>query len=303
MARLSVSVQWVLGAALGGSLLLGACDGGDGDDSSMGGTGGTSTSTGGTGTSTGGATTTGGTSNTGGSGTVGECDGLGTSGGEIALIDDLEHEDSAEIIEQDGRKGSWFASNDGTVGSTQTPPGATAYPTADVGVDDSFGFASAGSGFETWGANFGITLNAQGTKGCGFDASSFDGFEFWAISGDGEEHEIVVKFPVLGIIPVARGGNCEGEGCDDAHGVTLGDANDGQPTVGATWQKFTILWEDLHQDEGWTHDNKFDFDPADLAQITWGVTAAVGAYDVVIDDVAFIGGDGNGAGGEGGGGS
>jgi hypothetical protein len=167
-----------------------------------------------------------------------------------------------------------------------------AFPTADAGrggTDDG-AFVTTASGYEDWGANFGITLNAVGMYGCAHDASSYTGVSFWAKTGDDSEQTINVAFPMIEVIPTARGGSCSGTGCDDAHRKAV--------TITGEWVQYTVLFSEVQQDINWNHDNKYDFNPATLAQITWAVPGTIGAYDLVIDDVMFSGGS-NGGGGEG----
>jgi hypothetical protein len=158
--------------------------------------------------------TGGGNAGTGGSAVVSACDGLSKVGGTVPLIDDFEHTDTASIEEVDNRLGSWFVANDGTPGADQTPVG-DAVPTADAGHTGA-GFATSATGYETWGALFGVSLNDNAGSGCAYDVSSFDGISFWG-KANGEDQDIRVGVPIPAIIPVSRGGTCQGEGCDDTH--------------------------------------------------------------------------------------
>ena len=133
-------------------------------------------------------------------------------------------------------------------------------------------------------------LTYFGTK---YLASAFDGISFWAKTGPGgpAEQDIRVAVPIPLIIPTARGGSCVGDDCDDAHLTVV--------TVTDEWQQFDIEWSDLRQT--WAMVNVYDFDSANISQITFGVQAPAagpGAYDIIIDDVRFLGEGMIGAGGD-----
>ena len=221
--------------------------------------------------------------------TTSVCDGVTMVGGTVALIDDMEHPDEKAIPEVDGRSGHWFTSNDGTLGAMMTPSGENPYPTMGVGYTG-YGFQASGSGFEGWGANFGLNLNEGGGRSCGYDASAFDGIEFWAKTGDDSTQSLSVAIAIAAVIPEDKGGTCIGEGCTDAHSKEI--------TVTGTWTKFEVRWDtnpvDLSQNDGWVHDNKFDFDPASISQISFNVPGNADApvsFDFIIDDLSFIGGN------------
>ena len=294
MARLSFRVSALAAFTLLG-VIASACGGGDDSNGDGDSAGSGSTSGSGSGATvimgTGGQTIvmnsggsgagvgTGGGVATGGSGAVSSvCDGLSKVGGTERLIDDFEHTDSASIAEVDNRVGSWFVANDGTPGADQTPAG-DALPTAGVGHTGA-GFASTAVGYETWGVLFGVSLNDNAGTGCAYDVSSYTGISFWG-KANGASQDIRVAVPIPAIIPSSRGGTCQGEGCDDAHVATV--------TFTTEWQLFEIPWADFKQNTTWAHQNKYDFDSANIAQITFGVTQIPGSYDVVIDDLMFTG--------------
>jgi hypothetical protein len=120
------------------------------------------------------------------------------------------------------------------------------------------------------------------------------------VSGDGETYTIDFAVPLLLTIPATRGGTCAGDGCGDVHSVSI--------TVGPEWKcDYDIEWSQLSQNRALEHNNKYSFDPANIAQIIW--TSWAGDYDVIVDDVRFLGqqaamggapGSGSGSGGAGG---
>lgn len=238
----------------------------------------------------------GGVGGTGNSGTGGGprgsvCEGPRIRGGAELLIDDLEHAGDSAIPEVDRRVGAWFVAADLVSGAAQTPQADAVYPTEGVGRDGSHGFASTLSGFSgrtsedsgvAWGPQFGLTLNEDDGNLCAYDASAFDGVTFCAASGDGKTHTLDFAVPMLFTIPKSRGGTCSGEGCGDGHSMTI--------TIGAEWRcDYDIEWAQLSQNRTLEHNNKYPFDPANIAQIIW--TSWAGDHDVIVDDVRFLGGE------------
>jgi hypothetical protein len=287
MAKPSLSMRVLLGCLLYGILApacgskgVGLLSQGDGDgDLNNPGTGGF--------VSTGGLPGTGGNSSSGGtSGSA--CEGLTAPGGEDPLIDDFEHVGSSSLPMVGNRRGTWFIANDGTFMGQQAPQNGQ--PTPNVGRTGA-GFASTASGFQDWGALFGVSLNDVGGNACGYNASHFTGISFWARTGDGSSKSIRVGLPIPAIIPRSRGGTCSGVGCDDNHFKVV--------LVGGEWELVTIEWADLQQNSAWVHDNKYAFDPTNIAQITFGVDGTTQSYNLIIDDLMFTGGDTN-VGGQGG---
>lgn len=247
-------------------------------------------------------------SDTGGVGNLGtgggtqsrDCNGPSVRGGEDPLIDDLEHARESEILELDRRVGSWFIAEEFLSGAAQTPEVGEVFPTASVGRDGTHGFASTLSGFSGrsvedsgigWGPQFGLTLNQRDGRVCAYDASAFDGVTFCARSGDEATYELQFAVPMLVLIPTTRGGTCAGSGCGDVHFRSV--------TIGPEWKcDYDVMWTDLSQNRNLEHNNKYAFDPSVIAQISW--TSWAGDYDVVIDDVRFLGGTSTSAGGAGG---
>jgi len=237
---------------------------------------------------------------TGGGAPVRDCDGPAVRGGMEPLIDDLEHSGESAILALDRRVGSWFTAEEFLSGAAQTPSADEIFPTADSGRDGSFGFSSTLSGFSGrsiedsgigWGPQFGFTLNHREGRICPYDASAFDGITFCARSGDGGTYELQFGVPMLVVIPTTRGGTCAGDGCGDVHFRTI--------EIGPEWKcDYDILWTDLSQNRSLEHDNKYPFDASVIAQVSW--TSWAGDYDVIVDDVRFLGGPSPSSGGAGG---
>lgn len=253
---------------------------GDGDgDNVISGTGGAGSGTGGAGNPTGGAATT------------DACDGQTVVGGCDPLIDDFNEETPDSAIPMvDGRVGSWFVSNDGTQGAVQTPAKMAEVPTAGEGEDGSGAFVTTATGFDSWGANFGLSLNDDAGSGCAYDASAFDGIQF-DIYSPTDAQTIKVGVPVPAVIPVTRpGGACAaGPDCDNTHHKLV--------TLSMGWQHVEITWAELAQDPNWGL--AVEFSSANIAQITFASNGK-NPYDVKLDNVAFLGGGSAGGGGEGG---
>lgn len=238
-----------------------------------------------------------GSSGTGGGHQGSVCDGPRLRGGTDMLIDDLEHEGDSAIPEVDKRAGEWFVAHDLVSGAAQSPEAGAIYPTESVGTDGSYALRSTLSGFSGrssedsgigWGPQFGLTLNEEDGNLCAYDASAFRGVTFCAASGDGETYTLDFAVPMLLTIPASRGGTCSGEGCGDVHSTSI--------EIGPEWKcDYDIEWAQLSQNGKLEHNNKYAFDPSNIAQIIW--TSWAGDYDVIVDDVRFLAGE-TGSGGE-----
>jgi hypothetical protein len=95
------------------------------------------------------------------------------------LIDDFEDGDDL-IFEQQGRKGTWFISNDGT--GPQTPEaGAQVLPSTFMLVrsGSTRGLHTSGGPFATWGTIVGTPLASMGNEPAPYDLSGYQGIRLW----------------------------------------------------------------------------------------------------------------------------
>jgi len=192
------------------------------------------------------------------------------------LIDDLEDGDDS-IPEVDGRMGSWYTYNDGSVGGQQTPASNVTFaPTAGGPAGSSWASRTEGSGFSVWGAGMGFDLNNDGVSKGVYDLSAHDGITFQAKGNTGVRISIAVE----AVVHVDYGGTCvpgpnPGQECDDAHGMPFSFTN--------SWQQYTLPFAQALQ-EGWGQSAPFD--PTTAMSVLFD-TAEGETFDIWIDDVRF----------------
>jgi hypothetical protein len=205
----------------------------------------------------------------------------------IDVIDDFEANIAGMLLPMTGgRQGNWYGYDDMTAGSTHTTrneliPGAR-------GMLSSRAIHTFGSGLATWGGGVGADLNhGSGPKGT-YDASFLEddgvtmtpyvGITFWARS-DTAPQAITVALPDGDTD--AAGGICNqtGGACDH-HWL-------GSVSVGADWQRFTVLFSELQLEPG-TLPQPGPFDPTRLVSVQFRVPQDGAAFDYWIDDVAFV---------------
>ena len=194
-------------------------------------------------------------------------------------LDDLEDCDAA-ILPADGRSGAWYRYLD-TFGSTLIPAmftpemgGSPVSPRCAVHVRRmiisdpgmmKYGFAGVGFVF-------------SGTQP--FDSSGYDGISFWA-KGTGQMRA-AVALPAT--TDAMFGGACM-TGCGDTFGLTV--------ELTPQWKRYELRWSELAQ-AGWG--TAATFDERQMTGVDFGFGASP-AFDVWIDDVAYLtpggyGGDG-----------
>jgi hypothetical protein len=149
---------------------------------------------------------TGGVSGTGGATTCQPTRATGSN----PLIDNMADGDNA-IIPQDGRAGGWYSygDNTGTITLVSSNPGQ---------------MCAVGSGFTSWGAGMGVSLNADATKSCTYDASVYSGIRF-TIQGSITNGMVRLGVQTADISTPASGGTCVStsttNNCDDVYGADL----------------------------------------------------------------------------------
>jgi hypothetical protein len=197
------------------------------------------------------------------------CPELVIARGNEPLIEDFEQNDS-RVLTLDGRSGGWMTYDDGT--GKQSPPGHSAlFPTRIPGGRDKsrYGLHVFGGKFTLWGVTLGAEL---ADAGC-YDASAYAGVEFWA-KGPGK---VRVGLQMIDVQEVKYGGLCTKD-CYNTHRAIV--------TLGKTFERHTVRWEDLRQ--LFRAGPPVAFDPRRVRFIEFGVAPEDTPFDLWIDDVSFL---------------
>ena len=245
--------------------------------------------TGKAGAGNGGSSATGGVtaggSNTGGAGGMvnnpGQCK-LASGNGTDTLIDDLEDGDS-KLPMLAGREGAWYVSNDATAGGKQMPvPSMNMPPFPERpgaprnGAMSMFAMHTSGSGFESWGANMGLTLLQPpfGTA-CPYDVSRHTGVRFF-IRSDIMASTVRFAIPTQETHAPAQGGTCP-QRCGDHYGVSISP-------VPVTWTQMEVKFADMKQQN---FGIATMFYPAHVLNVEFAVTHSVD-FNFWVDQVEFF---------------
>jgi hypothetical protein len=210
------------------------------------------------------------------------CISLGTvADGSDGLVDDLEDGDDLTRF-ADHRAGAWWtAAGDGC--EVVPTPGFAALPAPPSGSNVSL-YAMQVSGANcspsTWGLNTGLGLNIVDRYACAYDASVYDGVQFWAM---GLGVQLLTQVATRQTLPELYGGDgsCDGftgttTGCWDNFGVTFG--------LSGQWALYAYSWDDLMQ-AGWG--TRVPFDVTQTAELIFQVPATTSTTTFAIDDVRF----------------
>jgi hypothetical protein len=198
--------------------------------------------------------------------------------GSPGLIDDLDDGDMW-IPLNDGRRGDWIVSADGT--GTQTP---TAAP---VECDESYLFTPQdgqacvrGGGFTSWGVYLILDLNWADCRSCPYDASAYHGVRF-TLRGTVTAARMVFAITIAETVPTEYGGTCTTD-CYNHYHIPL--------TPTAEPQTITVQFSELSQAAGWGM--VVPWNPREMLALTWGVVDDSGSgsasFDFCVDDVEFI---------------
>ncbi len=185
------------------------------------------------------------------------------------LIDDFEDLDD-EILENDGRKGAWLVTNDGT--GTQDPgENESQLPVLLMPARGASrrGLHTTGNGFTDWGASVLANLNQVGNQAALYDASRYAGVRFWACSGDGLEHE-------------ARLALSSRE--TSTYCFTCGDHFGSDFSYSGQWREVFLPFADMEQD-GWGQVRPA-LKPAELIAVQFLFIDGL-EFDLVVDDIGF----------------
>jgi hypothetical protein len=174
--------------------------------------------------------------------------------------------DDGHIAPNDGRQGVWYTFNDGL--GTQTPLALSTSCTPPLPIGGQM--CTSGSGFTSWGAGLGLTLDSAQNCSAGlYDASAYTGVSFTA-SGTVQSGYFRFAIPTAATEIPGLGGTCPSTAkCSDYYGVDL--------TPTATPQTFTYYFSNLRQ-EGWG--SPVAWNPAQMLTLEWTVKVE---YDVLGD--------------------
>jgi endoglucanase len=188
--------------------------------------------------------------------------------GEQAQIDDFEDGDT-QTLKRDGRGGYFYGMLDAH-GSSVTPqpfkPSAPGRAGSKYAARMSGQLAPGAPGVYPY-AGFGFGLSEHGT----YDATRYQGVSFWA-KGPGK-----IRLEVPDAYTSPAGGWCSDCYNDFGREIALTDQ----------WQQYTVLWEWLLQKPNWG-DRKPQITPARLVALEWEFSSHDRAFDIQVDDVAFV---------------
>jgi len=187
--------------------------------------------------------------------------------GDAPLIDDWELEDSA-ILRADGRSGAWLTFDDGT--SKQSVASSSQLePSRITGGRSRHGLHLSGGHFTEWGVTFGTDL----ATGACYDASAYDGVEFWAKG----PAALYLGVQVIDVQSPKFGGFCSGDGCYNSHRKRV--------NLSASWQRYSVRWDELAQ----LHPGgRLSLDTKRLRFLEFTILPEDTPFDVWVDEVSFI---------------
>ncbi len=204
----------------------------------------------------------------------------------LVLIDDMEAVGvPVGSLDGPGLAGSWFDFDDGTAGGVLVPPAGSVSSMIISVIPGGRGTAvhaahiTANSGFTSYGAGMGFSLNASPTTPHPYDASAYQGFTFWA-RALGDAATTIVRFNVLdkNTTLVSGGGVCDGGTCNAYYGFTL--------TLTNAWQSFTVSYADLER-PSYALPDGLPFDPSNMMGCQFLVSQGV-AFDLWVNDIYFV---------------
>lgn len=208
-----------------------------------------------------------------------------------AIIDDLEDGDSF-VVDVADRDGGWWTAGDETAGASMVPEqteltGDLAPPEAipEPRCGSHSAMRVTGQGFNDWGAVLGVAFKfgerPNGEIGAiPYDASAYEGVEFYARIGDTSTAEVRYQIsdsnsePDGGVCDETRGSEDE---CYDSFGVGLAQLD-------TTWRRYKIPFAGLSQrDYGYEADAVVT---TAVYQITFNFPAG-SVFDFWVDDIKF----------------
>jgi hypothetical protein len=197
-----------------------------------------------------------------------------------SMIDDMEDGNDQILLP---RTGNWYVFKDGASDASITPSGPVTMSDVTPARDGSTKAVHVTvAGSEGLGAGFGVLLNVVAGTARRYDASAWDGIQFWMKGSDGKgaNFPIAIAMPTLETLPGTWGGSCDMEGGADCYNFATAFRR-----VGATWTLVTVPFASLGPKWGWTR----AFDPKKIVEIEFSATDATASdgFDVWVDDIAF----------------
>lgn len=196
--------------------------------------------------------------------------------GPAGQIDDFEDNNNQNFVVEN-RGGYWYTFID-KVGTTVWPEAGEAggtFTPAEGGYKSKYTAEMKGK-IGTGSVVFaGLGINMQDPKAA-YDASKYAGVTFWAKKGPNSTGKVRLKIP---------DGNTDPEGkvcteCFNDFGMDL--------TLTEEWQRFTLLFRDMKQLEGWGSPRKPHIDASKIYGLQWQVNQQGADYDIFIDNLGFI---------------
>jgi hypothetical protein len=204
------------------------------------------------------------------------------------MIDDMES-GTGFILPCAGRAGAWYAYNDG-FGSQVPPPSAPGIPLLPSVLVGGRG-ASSHAMFSSyrilvqppvsnpsvnWGAGIGVDLNFDGVRYGSYDASAYDGINFWA---RGTTNNAAVRVSTIATTLIAYGGTCPMEFCAPAENIFV---------TQASWRQYFFPFSGLSRSMPDSHEPIGDaFRKDQLTNIQFLYTPDDFDSEFWVDDLAF----------------
>jgi endoglucanase len=190
-------------------------------------------------------------------------------------IEDAE-DNNNQVIVQDGRSGYIYTYVD-PAGSKIEPAGGAQFNMTPGGANGSQfalrihgDITSADVVYAAMGMNF---ADPRGP----YDLSKYGGISFFAKKSPGTTSKVRIKFPDKNTDP--EGGVCAK--CSNDFGMNL--------TLSENWQKFTVLFDSLSQEQGWGSPRPRGLDKSAVFALQFQVNDKGKKFDIWIDDLAFTG--------------
>ncbi len=225
---------------------------------------------------------------------------LGPDGGLLVLelIDDMEGKDpSPGWLDGPNVTGTWFTFDDGTDGGVLTPPpGSLAsavialielpHPTYGGVSSLHAAHVNTNDGFSVYGDGMGFNVNVAAGTPLPFDASTRQGFVFWA-RALGDTGAPGTRFNVMDVntAPPGSGGVCDGGACNGYFGFEFG--KNGMPPLTSEWQMYVVYFSELTRPAWALPDPSLVFDPTQMIGCQWQLPVNTPA-DLWVDDIYFI---------------
>jgi hypothetical protein len=195
------------------------------------------------------------------------CPEVVVASGNEPLLENWEARDSL-LLRADGRSGNWLTFDDGTA-KQNVASSSQLLPSPIVGGRSRQGLHLSGGRFAEWGVAFGTDL----ATGACYDATAYDGIEFWA-KGRAAIH---VGVQVIDVQSPKFGGFCEGDGCYNSHRKRV--------ELGAEWRRYTVRWQELQQ---LNPRQRVPLDTKRVRFLEFSVFPEDTPFDLWLDDVSLL---------------